>query len=95
MNKLTKEQRYEESIAKPIPHQNDRLMSPSQVAKRLNVSRTTVYRLILGFKGEKGTLPAHKLGRNLDGKRHWHIWESDVMKLLERNDEIGTKVEHK
>jgi hypothetical protein len=74
------------------PHAGDRLLVPAQAAKRLGVSRTKIYRLILGFNGEPAVLPAHKLGQDTDnGRKHWHIWESDLLKLIEKFDANNVK----
>jgi len=74
------------------PHANDRILSPAQAAKRLGVSRTKIYRLILGFNDEPAILPAHKLGKDNDGRKHWHIWESDLFKLIEQNSAENVKI---
>lgn len=78
------------------PHQGDRLLVPAQAAKRLGVSRTKIYRLILGFNGEPPELPAHKLGQDLteNGRKHWHIWESDLLKLIEKYSASNVKIEN-
>jgi predicted DNA-binding transcriptional regulator AlpA len=68
-------------------HEHDRILSPAEVARRFRISRTTVYRMILGFKGQSPTLPAHKLGEDVS-KKHWYIWESDVIALLKKHQEI-------
>ena len=79
---------------KPVnPHANDRLLTPSQAAKRLGVSRTKIYRLILGFNGEPALLPAHKLGIDGVGKKHWHIWESDLFELIKKFEANNVKIE--
>lgn len=55
----------------------ERMLDVSQVAKRLNVGRTTVYRLI-----NEGKLPASKLGTVYCIR----VAESDVVRFLEERD---------
>ncbi len=60
----------------------DRLLSTKEVMEYLSVDWNAVYNYIA-----EGKLRAHKLGGNNQSKRHWRIWESDLIKFINGGEE--------
>ena len=59
-------------VNKVTDSMNEKLLTPAQVAERLQITERTVYEWIRG-----GKLPALKLGRL------WRIWPEDLEAFLE------------
>ena len=55
----------------------DKLLNTREAMEYLKIDWNAIYTYI-----SEGKLKAHKLGGNGKSRRHWRIWESDLIKFI-------------